>query len=86
MPPSDTHSTPESALSLLGRLSRRRLSPGALYDAWLFAETEATLALAAWRAATRRDKASTYAAYISALDAEAAAADRLQMRLAPEAA
>jgi hypothetical protein len=48
------------------------------YDAWRLAETEATLALAAWRGARRADKRAAYATYVAALDAEAGAASRLR--------
>jgi hypothetical protein len=33
----------------LARLRSARLRPAELFDAWMFAETEASLALAAWR-------------------------------------
>jgi hypothetical protein len=56
--------------------------PAALFDAWLFAEADATLALAAWRSAASDDKAAAYAAYRAALDGEAQAARTLELRLA----
>jgi hypothetical protein len=59
-----------------------RTRPAALFDAWLFAEADATLALAAWRAAATDDRAAAYAAYRAALDREAQAARTLQLRLA----
>ena len=59
-----------------------RVRPAALFDAWLFAEANATLALAAWRSAASDDKAAAYAAYRTALDREAHAASRLELRLA----
>ena len=59
-----------------------RIRPAALFDAWLFAEADATLALAAWRYAASDDKAAAYAAYRAALDREAQAARTLELRLA----
>jgi hypothetical protein len=61
----------------------RRLRPAQLFDAWLFAETEASLALAAWRSALSGQKAAAHAAYLRALEREADAAMTLQLRLAP---
>ena len=52
-----------------------------LFDAWLFAEADATLSLAAWRSAARNDKAAAYATYRAALDREAQAARTLEVRL-----
>jgi len=59
-----------------------RISPAALFDAWLFAEADATLALAVWRSAASDGKAGPYAAYRAALDREAQAARTLELRLA----
>jgi hypothetical protein len=59
-----------------------RIRPAALFDAWLFAEADATLALAAWSCAASDDKAATYATYRAALDREAEAARTLELRLA----
>ena len=59
-----------------------RIRPAALFDAWLFAEADATLALAAWRSARSDDKAAAYATYRAALDREAQAARMLELRLA----
>ena len=59
-----------------------RIRPAALFDAWLFAEADATLALAAWRLAASDDKAAAYAKYRAALDREAQAARTLELRLA----
>jgi hypothetical protein len=60
-----------------------RIRPAELFDAWMFAETEASLALSAWRSARREEKADAYATYLAALDREAHAAKTLQLRLAP---
>jgi hypothetical protein len=60
----------------------RPTSAAGLYDAWLIAETEASLALAAWRRAARADKRRASALYVDALAAEEAAAARLEQRLA----
>ena len=59
-----------------------RIRPAALFDAWLFTEADATLALAAWRSAASDDKAAAYAAYRAALDRETQAARMLELRLA----
>jgi hypothetical protein len=59
-----------------------RIRPAALFDAWLFAEADATLALAAWRSAASDDKAAADATYRAALDREAQAARMLELRLA----
>ena len=59
-----------------------QIRPAALFDAWLFAEADATLALAAWRSAASDEKAAAYAAYRAALDREAQAAWTLELRLA----
>ena len=67
-------------------VERERLSPSLLRDAWLVAETEASLALAAWRSAPQSQKGKAYASYVVALEREAEAADLLAMRLAPAGA
>jgi hypothetical protein len=59
-----------------------RIRPAALFDAWLFAEADATLALGAWRSAASDDKAAAYATYRAALDRETQAAWMLELRLA----
>jgi hypothetical protein len=55
-----------------------------LFDAWMFAESDASLALAEWSLAPSPEKADAYAAYVAALDREAHAADVLASRLADE--
>jgi hypothetical protein len=62
-------------------LELRRIRPAALFDAWLFAEADATLALAAWRSAASDDKAAAYATYRAALEREAQTAGMLELRL-----
>ena len=69
--------------SPLTRLGIHLLSPAALYDDWLAAETEATLALSAWRIARPGAKAKAHAVYVAALAREADAADLLATRLSP---
>jgi hypothetical protein len=64
-------------------MSFKRPRPAQLFDAWTFAETEASLALTAWWSARTEQKANAYAAYVAALDREAKAATTLQLRLAP---
>jgi hypothetical protein len=62
-------------------VSLRLVSPAALYDDWRLAETEASLAMAAWYATPRSDKAAAYARYAVRTDAEEAAATKLAERL-----
>jgi hypothetical protein len=68
-------------LSRLGRLVGPR--PADLYDAWLFAAADATLALAAWRSAMRGERGDAYAAYVAALDREEQAALSFRRRMDP---
>jgi hypothetical protein len=70
-------------LARLGRFNLMRMRPADLFDAWQFAETEATLALAAWKSAPHERKGDAYASYVAALDREAKAAGMLAIRLAP---
>ena len=69
-------------MPLLDRLSLTRIRPAELFDAWLFAEAEATLAIEAWRSAPTDDKRDAYATYVAALDRETQAANTLELRLA----
>jgi hypothetical protein len=73
--------TDDASLSRLAKQGIRFLSPASLYDDWLVAETEASLALTAWRDATYGAKARAYASYVAALAREARAADLLAARL-----
>lgn len=59
----------------------QRMRPADLYDAWLFAETDAAVALDAWRSAGREDRADAYAGYSAALEREGQAAMLLERRL-----
>jgi hypothetical protein len=74
---------PPPTPGVLARFSVRPVSPAALYDDWLIAETEATLALAAWRAARPAAKPWAHASYLAALDREQDAALMLEDRLNP---
>ena len=47
----------------------------------MFAEADAALAIAAWRAAPSEEKGDAYAAYVAALDRETQAARVLALRL-----
>jgi hypothetical protein len=67
--------------ALARRAGVPRVSAGALYDDWLMAETDATLALAAWRTAARHEKAAAYARYVARTEAEEVAAVRLYEHL-----
>jgi hypothetical protein len=76
---------PPTTFSPLRDWSRRTLDrvPAIdLYGAWMFAQAECTLALAAWRLATSGDKGDAHTAYVAALDREAQAAHVLARRLA----
>ncbi|MEA2478381.1 MAG: hypothetical protein QOJ07_303 [Thermoleophilaceae bacterium] len=55
--------------------------PIELFDAWLFAATEATLELQSWTAAPSERKAEAHAVYVAALDREEQAALVLGNRL-----
>jgi hypothetical protein len=55
--------------------------PIELFDAWLFAENDATVALGTWFAAPSDRRADAYAAYVAALDREAQGAEVLRRRL-----
>jgi hypothetical protein len=68
----------------LARIGARLISPAALFDDWLMAETEATLALEAWRAARVTRKRRAHARYLLALDREEHAAHLLASRLSPQ--
>ena len=76
-------SPPPTSRAARRRSELGRLRPADLFDAWLFAETDATLALAAWQSAARADKPDAHAAYVAALDREAHAAAVLEQRLRP---
>jgi hypothetical protein len=70
--------------SLKARPDRRaiqRLRPADLFDAWMFAEADATLAMATWRAAPCEEKRDAYAAYVAAFDRETQAASIFALRL-----
>ena len=76
----DSAVMPHGPLARLRQLKRVRAAE--LFDAWVFAETDSSLALAAWRSAPREHKRDAYAAYVAALDREAHAARLLAVRLA----
>ena len=69
-------------MPLLERLTLTRVRPADLFDAWLFAEAEATLAIEAWRSAPTDAKRDAYTAYVAALDRETCAADALELGVA----
>jgi hypothetical protein len=68
--------TPTAAADALEALEAKPID---LWDAWLFAEAEASLALATWTHAADADKARTYATYAAALDHEEQAAGVLAL-------
>jgi hypothetical protein len=59
----------------------RDAKPIDLWDAWLFAEAEASLMLQAWLSAPTSDKGWTHAGYCAALEREEQAARVLADRL-----
>jgi hypothetical protein len=75
MQTSDNHRAP------LSRFNWRLVSPATLFDNWVLAETEAGLALTAWRDARPSVRAAAHASYAAALDREARAAEILAARL-----
>jgi len=86
VPADDDHGSLTAAAG--GVAPRAPVGPGhlraaELYDAWLFAESDATLALAAWWSAPSTRKGAAYAAYVAALEREDEAAGLLQLRLSP---
>lgn len=60
-------------------LGRERPLPVDLFDAWVFAENDAEIALARWWAAPPALKGDAHAAYGAALDREACAAEMLRL-------
>jgi hypothetical protein len=79
--PDNTIGRPAARPETARRFDLSDMRPIDLYDAWLFAEADATLALAAWRTAARPDKGDAHAAFIAALDREAHAAALLERRI-----
>lgn len=80
----DSSAGPSINRSFAGALPRevQDAAPIDLWDAWLFAEADASLSLHAWFAATPEDKAQTHHAYQAALDREEQAARVLAQRAA----
>jgi hypothetical protein len=85
MPPFDSSDTrigrPVPHRAARRRFELGRMRPADLFDAWMFAEADATLALADWRFAPRAKKSDAHAAYLAALDREAHAAEVLAERV-----
>jgi hypothetical protein len=54
-----------------------------LFDAWLFEESAAEMALIAWQSAPVEDRGEAFAVYVAALDREQQAAVTLERALAP---
>ena len=69
-----------------GRIGLGDARPADLFDAWVFAETDAQLALGAWRAAPRDEKPAAHAGYLAALEREAHAALMFERRVLRERA
>ena len=62
-------------------LALLHVDPFELFDAWLHAEQDASIALARWCDAGNGAKADAYAVYLAALDREAHAAEVLRRRV-----
>jgi hypothetical protein len=72
----------QSSPSALGARRPARLID--LWDAWLFAAADATLALGDWSCAPDSEKSHSYAAYRAALDREEQAALMLEWCSPPQ--
>jgi hypothetical protein len=83
--PEPTRPTVVTPLRDWSRRTLDRVSATDLYGAWMFAQAECTLALAAWRIAPSGAKGDAHTAYVAALDREAQAAHVLARRLADSA-
>ena len=68
-------------LAVLRDRGRSVVSAAMLHGDWMVAETDATLALVAWRSAPCGRTPAAPADYVAALDAEAAAAAQLEQWL-----
>jgi hypothetical protein len=68
-------------MTMLDRDTIEHLAPADLFDAWMFAEADATLAIAAWRSAPVEEKRDAHAAYVAALDRETQAAHVFALRV-----
>ena len=79
-------SVPASSSTTVNPLESLDTKPIDLWDAWVFAKTEAGLALTAWIQAPDADKASAYTRYSAALDREEKAAQVLELGLAGQPA
>jgi hypothetical protein len=77
---------PAIPINVTGALQARVAKPIQLWDAWLFAEAEASLALATWSRAPEGDKARAYAMYAAALDREEQAGQALALCVGEQAA
>ena len=77
---------PSSSSTTVNRIEKLDTKPIDLFDAWVFAKTEAGLALTDWIQAPDDDKASAYTRYSAALDREEKAAQVLELGLAGQPA
>jgi hypothetical protein len=62
-----------------------KVTAEALWDAWMFAEVEAELALAVWSGAPEGDQERAHSVYVAALDREEQAALALALKVEPRA-
>jgi hypothetical protein len=72
---------PSVALRGLGEIQTWETPTIELWDAWLFAELDAEVALKRWWDSNGRERRDAFAAYAAALDREEIAARALQARL-----
>ena len=79
IPPDETF--PTMALPASHPMTGVKRTPplGELFDAWVYAASDATAALRAWAATDRTDRATAHAVYRAALDREESAADALMI-------
>jgi hypothetical protein len=77
---------PASASTTVNLLEALDAKPVDLWDAWVFAKTEAGLTLTDWIQAPDADKANAYTRYAAALDREEKAAQVLELGLAGQPA
>jgi len=83
MQPTENPILERDPLLVSAALRRTEIGPRAIefWDAWVFAEVEAELALATWYQAPDEAKADSFAAYTAALDREERAAQMLALQL-----
>jgi len=74
-----------TVLKVHGEIATWETSTIEFWDAWLFAELDAGVALRRWWDAPSAQRADAFVAYVAALDREAVAARALEVRLGSSA-